>query len=90
MSRMSFFQILAVFPMLFLLGACATSEEYASVIEKKMEMVRHEEREPITTLALVNKQKVVGVDAVDQSVAPQDVETAAGVEDSAPVVSHFN
>lgn len=92
MSRMNFFQIIAVFPMVLMLCACSTNNEYAGVIEKKMEMVRYEEREPITTLALVQKPKLDdgAVKNDDDDVAPQDVETAAGEESDAPISSHFN
>lgn len=63
--------------------ACATdSEKYASVMERKIEQVRTESKDPITTLAFVQTKKSEdpAVLITQDQAALQDIESAAGDE----------
>lgn len=65
------------------LSACASShsDEYARVMESKIQQVRAQDREPITTLAFVEPRRDNADVHLDAVRALQEVEAAAGAPD---------
>jgi hypothetical protein len=69
--------------------ACATDgEKYAGVMERKIEQVRTETKEPITTLAFVQTKKSEdpAVLITQDQAALQDIESAADEESGVAAV----